>query len=138
MTEHSFGCIADQEAMGLYNLSRAQVYQKPKEMTEELKQKAEDYVDKELKPPVIKPMVEICQECMEFGYNKGKKEQKRNTQIVAHLNDCISEAQNKKIAELEAQIEKMKRCFNCKYHNKFIESKCGECEDYSKWELAND
>lgn len=35
----------------------------------------------------------------------------------------------------EAQIEKMKRCFNCKYHDKFVESKCGECEDYSKWEI---
>ena len=41
----------------------------------------------------------------------------------------------KKIKELEQQIEKMKRCFNCKYHNKFVESKCGECEDYSKWEI---
>lgn len=41
----------------------------------------------------------------------------------------------KEIADLKAQIEKMKRCFNCKYHNKFVESKCGECEDYSKWEI---
>jgi hypothetical protein len=39
------------------------------------------------------------------------------------------------IERLEAQIEKMKRCFNCKYRNKFVESKCGECEDYSKWEI---
>ena len=41
----------------------------------------------------------------------------------------------KGIAELESQIEKMKMCFNCKYQNKFVESKCGECEDYSKWEI---
>lgn len=40
-----------------------------------------------------------------------------------------------RLAELEAQIEKMKMCFNCKYHNKFVESKCGECEGYSKWEI---
>lgn len=40
-----------------------------------------------------------------------------------------------KVKELEAQIEKMKRCFNCKYHNKFVESMCGECEGYSKWEI---
>ena len=39
------------------------------------------------------------------------------------------------VKELKEQIEKMKRCFNCKYHNKFVESKCGECEDYSKWEI---
>ena len=45
------------------------------------------------------------------------------------------QSSDKKIRELEAQIEKMKRCFNCKYHNKFVESKCGECEDYSKWEI---
>ena len=45
------------------------------------------------------------------------------------------QSSDKKIRELEAQIEKMKRCFNCKYHNKCVESKCGECEDYSKWEI---
>jgi hypothetical protein len=60
---------------------------------------AENYVDKELKPPVIKPMVEICKECIEIGYNIGKEEQKHNTHTVAHFNDCIS----------EAQIEKMKK-----------------------------
>ena len=40
-----------------------------------------------------------------------------------------------KIKELEERIEKMKRCFNCKYHDKFVESKYGECEDYAKWEI---
>ena len=47
-----------------------------------------------------------------------------------------AEPREKRIAELEAQIEKMKRCFNCKYRNKFVESKCGECECYSKWEIV--
>ena len=114
---------------------------------------AEDYVDKELKPPVIKPMVEICQECIEFGYNKGKEEQKHNTHTVAHLNDCISEAQDKKIAELEAQIEqltylhnedvstikllnkqieKMKCCNNCAG---YYSEQCTGCEDYCNWKL---
>lgn len=58
------------------------------------------------------------------------------------LCECYDEAfikgyelSEKRIAELEAQIEKMKRCYNCEYHNKFVESKCGECEDYSKWEI---
>lgn len=50
------------------------------------------------------------------------------------LVDTLEKKQNE-IAELEAQIEKMKRCYNCKYHNKFVESKCGECEVYSKWEI---
>lgn len=48
---------------------------------------------------------------------------------------AYAELFEKRIAELEAQIEKMKRCFNCKYQNKFVESKCGECEGYSKWEF---
>ena len=48
----------------------------------------------------------------------------------------VAEPREKRIEELETQIEKMKGCFNCKYQNKFVESKCGECEDYySKWEI---
>jgi len=46
------------------------------------------------------------------------------------------EPKENKIADLEKQIEKMKGCFNCKYRNEFVESKCGECEcHYSKWEI---
>lgn len=54
---------------------------------------------------------------------------------TAELNKGIIQSLTKENAELKAQIEKTKRCFNCKYQNKFVESKCGECEDYSKWEI---
>lgn len=54
---------------------------------------------------------------------------------TAELNKGIIQSLTKENSELKAQIEKMKRCFNCKYQNKFVESKCGECEDYSKWEI---
>lgn len=34
-------------------------------------------------------------------------------------------------------IEKMKRCYNCKFNDKFIDVPCDDCEEnYSKWELA--
>lgn len=54
---------------------------------------------------------------------------------TAELNKGIIQSLTKENAELKAHIEKTKRCFNCKYRNKFVESKCGECEDYSKWEI---
>ena len=47
MTEnHSFGCYDDQVAMGLHDfgLGKSQVYQKLKDITEELKQKAENFI----------------------------------------------------------------------------------------------
>ena len=48
MTEnHSFGCYDDQMAMGLHDfgLGKSQVYQKPKDITEEeFKQRANDYL----------------------------------------------------------------------------------------------
>jgi hypothetical protein len=39
------------------------------------------------------------------------------------------------IKQKNEQIQKMKGCFNCKYRNEFVESKCGECDCYSKWEI---
>ena len=44
------------------------------------------------------------------------------------------EAERKKNAELEAQIEKMKVCENCK-HNCAIPYNCDDCVDYSNWEI---
>ena len=64
-----------------------------------------------------------------------------NSKVIAELEEKLAnadyqlEGRDVTIKELEAQIEKMKMCFNCKYHNKFVESKCGECEGYSKWEI---
>ena len=82
---------------------------------EELEKEAEDYAEENK---------EVDWE----GFDKNKEELKQ-----AYL--AGAEPREKRIVELETQIEKMKMCFNCKYRNKFVESKCGECEDYSKWEI---
>ena len=79
------------------------------------------------------------QEGAALGYNKGKEEQKHNTHTVAHLNDCISEAQNKKIEELKAQIEQLTYLHNedvstVKLLNKQIE-KMKECANCPVWLL---
>jgi len=59
-----------------------------------------------------------------------KKLEEQIEQLVYLHNEDVST-----IKLLNEQIKKMKLCANCKYHNKFVESKCGECEDYSKWEI---
>ena len=52
----------------------------------------------------------------------------------------LCETYENKIAELEAQIEKMKCCYNCKFDN--LEPPevigngiCEHCKNHSKWEL---
>ena len=39
----------------------------------------------------------------------------------------------KRISELEAQIEKMRCCGNCK--GRHTQKQCSDCHNYSKWEL---
>ena len=55
--------------------------------------------------------------------------------LKSDLVDSIYEYSQVRFNEFSEQIEKMKMCFNCKYQNKFVENKCGECEDYSEWEI---
>ena len=38
--------------------------------------------------------------------------------------------------QLKQQIEKMKRCYNCKFNLKFVDIPCDDCDNYSKWELV--
>lgn len=56
------------------------------------------------------------------------------------LVDMIRE-KDKSIAELEAQIEKMKCCFNCDNwnwkHNKCEKKLKGDCFKHSKWVMRN-
>ena len=52
------------------------------------------------------------------------------------------EQAEKRIAELEAQIEKMKCCYNCKFDNLeppevISNGVCENCIHYSKWELED-
>lgn len=42
-----------------------------------------------------------------------------------------AEPREKRIAELEQQIEKMKCCGNCE--NRYGQEKCEDCHNYSKW-----
>ena len=49
---------------------------------------------------------------------------------------CLHESKNK-IAELEAQIEKMKCCRNCKYDGGLVCLYKTDCKNRDKWELAD-
>ena len=60
---------------------------------------------------------------------------KQNKHTVAHLGECTEKIQDKKIAELEAQIEKMKCCSNCVYLAGCDLSGYEECKNFDKWEL---
>ena len=50
----------------------------------------------------------------------------------------FAETDRKTIAELEAQIEKMKCCANCKHYFCMCENFDDEKQYCDKWELAND
>lgn len=60
----------------------------------------------------------------------------RNTVLINEL-----ETANNRIAELEAQIEKMKVCQNCDNwnwkHNKCEKKLKGDCFKHSKWVMRN-
>lgn len=57
-----------------------------------------------------------------------KLESTSTTELV----DMIRE-KDKSIAELEAQIEKMKCCGNCE--NRYGQEKCADCHNYNKWKF---
>ena len=46
-----------------------------------------------------------------------------------------AEPREKRIAELEAQIEKMKNCKNCLYQGECDLSGYEECKNFDKWEI---
>lgn len=84
----------------------------------------------------LEKKISVLLSCKNCPDNKGGLlcQKEYEDKCLAQKIQYIKELQEE-IAELKAQIEKMKRCFNCKYQNKFVESKCDECEDYSKWEI---
>ena len=92
---------------------------------EELKQEAEEYANKLLEGTEFEEDdMDVC------AYTKREL-------LEAIL--YFAEPREKRITELEAQIEKMKRCENCKHNydaDQFISSNfCDDCFDYSKWEV---
>ena len=86
------------------------------------------------RPSIEKLLIDFAEE-VTMELQKEIETLKHNKETVAYLGDCISDIQDKKIAELEAQIEKMKNCINCEL---FIKDKCpykvGECK-MKYWKL---
>ena len=59
--------------------------------------------------------------------------------VFAELNQETAESNEyllQKIADLEEQINKMKRCYKCKFNLEFVDAHCDDCGDYSQWELV--
>ena len=126
MTEnHSFGCIEDRIAMGLYDFNKAEVYQKPKEMTEELNRKAEEYWESWFNDD-SKTIPDLM---AEFATEATKELQEENKQLKLKIDALSNEVpwkdileKNEQIKGLEKQIEKMKCCCNCdNIHLKIIQ-----------------
>ena len=89
---------------------------------EELKQEAEESADKWIKWAIDHKSLEYWNSYVD-GYIAG------------------AEPREKRIAELEAQIEKMKCCSNCDNwnwkHNKCEKKLKGDCFKHSKWIMRN-
>ena len=79
---------------------------------EELKKEAIEWVKQKF------PMLDLKQSDMSKIY-----------EYEAYL--AGAEPREKRIEELEAQIEKMKNCYNCAG---YYTEQCSGCEDYSNWE----
>ena len=92
-----------------------------------------------------------CNQCSDFsledmarayrrGKNKGARDKAiQNVGFYQKQMQDIYDKKNKQIAELEAQIEKMKCCGNCQTVRD-AEGNCylkkdGKCKDKDKWEL---
>lgn len=65
-----------------------------------------------------------------------------NTKTLYNALDKIEELEKEKcellglIQAKDELIEKMKRCYNCKFNLKFVDVPCDDCDNYSKWELV--
>lgn len=86
-----------------------------------------------------------CNQCSDFsledmarayrrGKNKGARDKAiQNVGFYQKQMQDIYDKKNKQIAELEAQIEKMKCCFNCK-HSRTEYEHC-RTDKHEKWEM---
>jgi len=109
---------------------------------EEMKQEAEDWLNK----------WELCNKCenkvdciSNFSYCKkvvlqaylagAEPREKRIAELEARCNELFLQTcgQAKKIKELEAQIDKMKCCYNCK-HSRTEYEHC-KTDKHEKWEI---
>lgn len=97
-------------------------------MTEELKQKARDFVKEYLQDNLILDEDALVQ----FATEATKELQEHHKKVCEELTNTHRNLREK-IAELEAQIEKMKCCENCKYYKPCVtvnETIGNECEDF--------
>ena len=107
-----------------------------------LKQEAEEYLKQKLeeqKDKFVFELPEVYIENVTEAYLVGAKPREKR---IKHLEDSlldVTEKSVKKIADLEAQIEKMKRCSTCKYSTDlgYCKIRCngGECNKMDKWEI---
>ena len=109
-------------------------------MTEELKQKAEEYAIENYEQCIYDDVRgwENDFRARKESYIAGaiiatKEFEKERLQIIGNCSDR-EEGLRRKIADLEKQIEKMKCCFNCK-HSRTEYEHC-RTDKHEKWELA--
>lgn len=104
---------------------------------EELKQEAEVYYEDE-----TEGTFQICEDCYWFAdavqtayVDSAEPREKRIAELEARCNELFLQTceQAKKIAELEAQNEKMKCCANCK-HSRTEYEHC-RTNKHEKWEI---
>ena len=122
--------------------------QRSKTMTEEqIKQKSKDYAEKN--DDVIHPHKLALERAYSTGSRVGITEATKELQEDLEHKKIAIKTRNKRIKNLEAQIEKMKCCNNCKYRC-YMDWKSKCCFDMSeirdienpvtckceKWELA--
>lgn len=125
-------------------------------MTEEIKQYAHEYAEKQIKHKMAvhdifnkeQATEEIEQAFIEgadfmyYSNNEELKKQltekdKQNEELKDHLSEEVelhSHAEDY-IKSLEAQIEKMRNCDNCKYFSTTVCVDCREKEDKQNWKL---
>lgn len=113
-------------------------------MTEELKQKAKEYLIEHSEYSEIFDQTFVCVDTLtamvEFATEVTKELQEQNTNLQIMLQAerevRCNEEYLRKVTELEAQIEKMKCCENCIYRGECELGGYKECKNFDKWELA--
>lgn len=100
----------------------------------------ENYINYDDYPYVLtdeKAITKAFKDGAEFGYNKAKEEGKV---VVKHFEAYGQCRDSRRIAYLEAQIEKMKCCENCKRYKPCVtcnETIGNDCDYYSGGNVCN-
>ena len=107
-------------------------------MTEELKKEAEDWIIKNSKEFITNPNYSPF-DYAEATYLAGAEPREKQIQIDAEHILALQKQNGEltdKVKELEAQIEKMKCCYNCNNYCHRIDHRCStKCKNLSEWEI---